>query len=151
MDAAETLLIHMFDAHQERYRQLTQQSSNLQHYALVLSAATWAWTLVNADQMTANVLIWLPALLTLLFAVKSAFLHTLASQIFLRCEEIEEQIGRPTSAAREEAKDPHLKRIHDRFAIWLWGFWTAAVGLNVLAAVVAVRNMHWFSAGTGAC
>lgn len=151
MDAAETLLIREFDAHQERYRQLTQQSSSLQHYAIVLSAATWAWTLVNGNEVTAKILIWLPALLTLLFAVKSAFLHTLASRLYVRFGEIEDELRPSVSAERSANRDSHLRRLHDRFAVWLWGFWLGLIGLNVVAGIVAARNMHWFVAGTPAC
>lgn len=42
-------------------------------------AATWAWTLINANETTAKILIWLPFLLTVLFAAKAIFLHAMTN------------------------------------------------------------------------
>ena len=143
------LLSREYEAHQARYLQLTTSSSSLQHYAIVLSAATWAWALTNGNEFTIPILIWLPTLLTTLFCIKAAFLHTVASAIYTRLGIIEQRLG----ASGEDAWYQHraasgTKLQHDRFERWLWFYWATILSLNLAVAILSAANLDWLLKNT---
>ena len=93
MAEAKSLLIVEYENHLERYRQLTAQQSQLQHYALVFGGILWAWALSRQANQIAIAACWLPVFVNLLFIAKVWFLHVSASSIHKRLGRIEDALG----------------------------------------------------------
>ena len=166
METVDTLLLHEYDSQLARFRQLTEQASAMQHYAIVLSAAAWAWILVNGNAVTAPVLVILPAALTALYILKAAFIHKMAEKILRRLGIIEIQLGAEGKNALyrhrnldhedkrdKEDQDPDaaatrqkgiiVKLVHDSFEHWLFWFWTIMLAANIGMCVYASYYIDW--------
>jgi hypothetical protein len=134
------LLIAEYNAHQARYRQLTEQAVWLQNYALIYTAAIWTWALAVENPFISKLALWLPVLITGLFLAKARFLHNVVTNIYKRLAEIEGRLGAGnvgwySRQDRTEAPDEQPVKPHEFFRQWMLGYWCLLLVGNCLMSL----------------
>lgn len=146
------LLIAEYNAHQARYRQLTEQAVWLQNYALIYAAVIWTWLLAVDNPFVSQVALWLPLVITLLFATKAMFLHSVVTNIEQRLAKIEDRLGakeigwystkdnQGDSAGTTEDDQADSKarpaKPHYLFKKWVFGYWLLLLLINIGMSLV---------------
>ena len=145
------LLVAEYNAHQARYRQLADQAVWLQNYALIYAAAIWTWALAAENAFISALALWLPLLITILFALKALFLHRVAKNIFLRLAEIEGYLnagdqGWYVRMIEEKPLDEALVRPLEFFWRWTIYFWGGLLALNIVLSGFGTLYLSHISA-----
>ena len=147
------LLVAEYNAHQARYRQLADQAVWLQNYALIYAAAIWTWALAAENAFISALALWLPLLITSLFALKALFLHRVAKNIFQRLAEIERFLnvgdrGWYVRMIGTEQLEKGLVTPLEFFWRWTIYFWGGLLALNfVLSGFGTLYLSHISTAG----
>jgi len=153
MADSSDLLVAEYNAHQARYRQLADQAVWLQNYALIYAAAIWTWALAAENAFISALALWLPLLITILFALKALFFHCVAKNSFGRLVEIEGYLnagdqGWYVRMIGKEQLDKPLVRPREFFWRWTIYFWGRLLALNiVLSGFGTIYLSHISTAG----
>ncbi len=109
---------------------LIQTLNSDRTFALVASGAIWSWFGTNSPEEINPWLIWLPAILTALFVVKTFWTHKSIGMIAKYVQDLERQIGLPETVGWERwlGKNKPNKSFN-------YLFWSVLLGGNLLVGI----------------
>lgn len=141
MVESSQLLIAEYNAHQARYRQLTEQAVWLQNYALIYSAVIWTWAVASENPFVSKLALWLPVLITSLFLAKAILLHSVVTNIYRRLAEIERLLGLSESGwySRDDValtSDDSSVKPHSFFRRWMYFYWSLLLVVNIVLSLL---------------
>ena len=128
------LRIAEFESRLARFRQLADQQSQVQHWALLFSGAVWAWVLSQPYSETSAYVCWVPVAINALFYGKTFKLGQLARCGYKRLDWIMSELG-DSSATKWE---------RENWTPWTQIFWGVVMGSTAGLATLATTHPEWF-------